>query len=98
MDGDLITHEDLSNVRELMHQNLAIAQENNILLKRMQHWGRVAFWAKVAIWAIVLAIPLLVYTWFAPIVKIIPTEGRNLFGLPAPAQIEQGLQQYTASK
>jgi hypothetical protein len=98
MAEEVATKAELEEVREMVAHDLQMAEENNRILKRMQHWSRITFWAKVMVWCIVLAVPILIYTWLAPIIKLIPAGSHSVFGVPSPGQIQQGLDQYKAPK
>src|ERR1700744_2654748 len=97
MEGDLITREDLSSVRELLQEDLAVGEENNRILKNIRKWQTISLVGKIIIWLIVLAVPVLLYTWLAPIAKAIPTSQESLFGLPTPTQVGAALKEYTGS-
>ncbi len=78
-------------LEQLLKENLQLAKENNRLLRRMIHIGRVAFWCKVLVWVLVLGLPLL---FIQPIVTWIQAHAAgsaSLFGYPSPAEVEKFL-------
>ena len=90
-----VSHSDLAEIKELIHQTLAITEENNKILHAMRKWGRVAFVGKVLIWAIVLISPIFLYQYVVPFITNAgnksPTAltGNSLFGLPSPDEIQK---------
>lgn len=73
-------------IRELLEANLKLARDNNDILRRMQFWGRVTFWTKTILWTAVLVLPVLLYSYFAPVINSTMT---NLFGIPTPSQFNK---------
>lgn len=82
-----------AEVREL----LSLARENNKMLRQMQFWGRVAFWFKAVVWTVVLVLPVLLYSYFAPFItsftggSVGKTGSTSLFGYPSPDQIQKAI-------
>ncbi|MBP6869176.1 MAG: hypothetical protein KBC16_03650 [Candidatus Pacebacteria bacterium] len=85
-----------TDVREMLKETLELERENNVLLKRMQKIGRIAFWSKVAIYAVLIGLPLLL---IAPLMSYLGTLtggapsdqnilNSTLFGVPTPETIK----------
>jgi hypothetical protein len=79
--------------RDLLRETLRLAEVNNLLLRRMQFWGRVAFWVKVAVWTAVLLLPVLFYSRALSFMNILPggagstsSSTGSLFGFPSPEE------------
>jgi len=87
---------EVEELRELLHENLKLAKDTNKILHSMRYWGRVSFWAKVVVWCLILSIPFLLYSYFAPLLKTLPgglgsstsTSTTSIFGFPSPTAIE----------
>lgn len=84
------------DVREMLKETLELERENNVLLKRMQKIGRIAFWSKVVIYAVLIGLPLLL---IAPLMSYLGTLtggtpsdqnilNSTLFGVPTPDTIK----------
>ncbi len=92
-------HEDL---KKLLEENLAVAKDNNRLLREMRRNAILGLVAKVVLWLVVLGVPLFfLSTYIGPLMSAFsgaaPT-GENLkpglFGLPSAEQVSDLMQQY----
>tara|TARA_R110000824_G_scaffold401771_1_gene615579 strand:- start:268722 stop:269075 length:354 start_codon:yes stop_codon:yes gene_type:complete len=87
----------IEELSELLERTLAVEEENNRILKRMQIMGRFSFWAKVVIWALILGVPVF---FFQPIVDFIKSsagENKALLGIPSSEQVQQAFDNYTTN-
>jgi len=86
MDGD---HQTLE---ALLKDNLAIAQENNRILREMQRMDRIVLWVKIVVWTLVIILPLI---FIGPILDFIMQGfGVSVMGLPSPEMMEEALRLY----
>lgn len=87
---------DDTEIKNMLKETLELERENNVLLKRMQKIGRIAFWSKVVIYAILIGLPLLL---IAPLMSYLGTLtggtpsdqnllNSTLFGIPTPETIK----------
>lgn len=92
---------DEQELRTLLKENLALAKENNEMLKQMRRLGRIAFWAKAIIWTALIILPLLLIgplmSYLSSIVGGVPGGSGSLlnttlFGLPSPEMVNELLQ------
>ncbi len=91
------TGDGLEELSELLERTLAVEEENNRILKRMQIMGRFSFWAKVVIWALILGVPVF---FFQPIVDFIQSsmgESSSLLGIPSSEQVQRAFGGYTTN-
>ena len=97
MEESGVTRKEFDELRDLV-------KENNLFLHNMRKWGRIAFWSKVVIWTLVLGVPLLLLSYFAPFLNVLPgasgtsATGTSLFGLPSPTELQQILHPSTTTK
>jgi hypothetical protein len=78
----------------LLRENLEMARDNNRLLRQARRIGRVAFWFKVAVWIVILGLPILAYSFFAPIIQKSGFDGLKLFGYPSSDDIQSAIHNY----
>ena len=98
IDGD-------EEMKELLEENLEVAQENNKLLKRMYRNSIIALVAKVLIWLIILGVPLFFLApYLKPFFSFVTTgempEGtgtQRVFGVPSASELQQLLETYTGN-
>ena len=90
-----LTGDGLEGLSDLLERTLAVEEENNRILKRMQIMGRFSFWAKVVVWSLVLGVPVF---FFQPIVDFIKSStggNASLFGIPSSEEVQQAFQNYS---
>ena len=91
-----IAGDGLEEISELLERTLAVEEENNRILKRMQIMGRFSFWLKVVIWSLLLGLPVL---FFQPIVDFLKSslqEHGAVLGIPTSEELQQAYQQYSS--
>jgi hypothetical protein len=92
-------HEEL---KKLLEENLAVAKDNNRLLREMRRNALLGFFAKIVIWLVLLGVPLLfLSSYIGPLMSAFggasPTGESlkpGLFGLPSAEQVSDLMEQY----
>lgn len=87
-----------ADLEKLLEENLAVAKDNNRLLREMRRNAILGLIARVVIWLIVLGVPLFFLSaYLGPILEALSGSGElptGLFGLPSEAQLQQLIEQY----
>lgn len=90
-------HEDL---KKLLEENLAVARDNNRLLREARRYAILGTVAKVVIWLLILGVPLFfLSTYLGPIMDALSGQAGQgtstiLIGFPSQEQIQQILELY----
>lgn len=99
MPPELDNHEE---IEKLLEENLAVAKDNNRLLREMRRNAILGLIAKIVLWLIILGVPLFfLSSYLGPIMDAfsgaqngqIPS---GLFGLPSQEQVDRIIEQYQA--
>lgn len=90
-------------LKKLLEENLAVAKDNNRLLREMRRNALLGLIAKTVLYLLLLGVPLLfLSSYIGPLMSAftgqtspesLPT---GLFGVPSEAQLNQILEQYKA--
>lgn len=103
-DNQPITRKEFDELKELLEDTFDTVDENNKILRRMQHVGRVAFFAKAVMWTIVLVLPFFLLPLLSPYLRSMGIPGisttstsTSLFGYPSPSELQQAIQQYKSN-
>ena len=85
---------------KLLQENLAVAKDNNRLLREMRRNAILGLIAKIVIWLVILGVPLFfLSTYLGPILDALSGQtasSTSLFGIPSEEQINQLIEQYQA--
>ena len=85
-------------LKRLLTENLAIAKDNNGILRSMRHHQWLASLFTAIIWIVVVAAPIFLYQYFQPFISgLYGTSGQTPsgpFGLPSSAQLQKLLDSY----
>jgi len=92
-------HEEL---KKLLEENIALAQDTNRLLREMRRNGILLGIAKVVLWLLLLGVPLFfLSSYLGPIMNALSGQGgaegipsSGIFGLPSQEQLDQLLELY----
>ncbi|HEY0948191.1 MAG TPA: hypothetical protein VGE53_01735 [Candidatus Paceibacterota bacterium] len=93
------THEELE---KLLEENLAVAKDNNRLLREMRRNAILGLIAKIVLWLIILGVPLFfLSSYLGPIMDAISGTQNGqlpsgLFGVPSEDQLNRLIEQYQA--
>ncbi len=97
------TTNDTSELKKLLEENLAVAKDNNRLLREMRRNAILGLIAKVVLWLILLGVPLLfLSSYIGPLTQALTGQSgaqtlpTGLFGVPSEAQVQQIIDQYQA--
>ncbi len=71
---------------------LALEEENNRILKRMQTVGRWSFWIKVVVWALVLGLPVIFFQQLVDLLKAAIMQNPALIGMPSQESFQHFLE------
>jgi len=90
---------DQSELQKLLEENLAVAKDNNRLLREMRRNAILGLIAKIVIWLVILGVPLLFLSaYLGPLMDALTGKGGNvpsaLFGVPSEEQIQRLIEQY----
>lgn len=93
-----------AELKKLLEENIAVAKDNNRLLKLIRRDATIGLVVKVLLWLIVLGVPILFLSaYLGPIMEQLSAPpgspsaaGVNMFGIPSPEQVEELLQEYKA--
>lgn len=80
---------------QMVEHTLALEQENNRILKRMQTMNRIGFWIKLVVWALVLGLPVI---FFRPIIEVTKKtifENPTLFGIPSSSEFYKAIDEFS---
>ena len=89
-------------LQKLLEENLAVAKDNNRLLREMRRNAILGIIAKVVLWLVVLGVPLFfLSSYLGPLMDALSGAGDQtmapgLFGLPSSEQMEALLKEYQA--
>lgn len=89
------------HLEELLKENLALAKENNRLLKRLHRNALIGLIVRVVLWLLVLGVPLyFLSSYLSPIVATLEgheastTVPARFLGLPSAEELKQIIQNY----
>jgi len=89
---------DHSELKKLLEENLAVAKDNNRLLREMRRNAILGLIAKIVIWLVILGVPLfLLSSYLGPLIDALAGQGgvpSALFGVPSEDQIQRLIEQY----
>jgi|GEM_PF-641268 len=91
-------------LKKLLEENLAVAKDNNRLLREMRRNAILGLIAKIVIWLVLLGVPLFfLSSYIGPLMEAFSgqSEGAQsipagLLGFPSEAQLNQIIDQYKA--
>lgn len=95
-------HDQHEELEKLLEENLAVAKDNNRLLREMRRNAILGLIAKIVLWLIILGVPLFfLSSYLGPIMDAISgaQDGQlpsGLFGLPSEEQLNRLIEQYQA--
>lgn len=97
---------DHAALTKLLEENLAVAKDNNRLLREMRRNAILGLIAKIVIWLVILGVPLFfLSTYLGPILEALSGQTENgqqlptgLFGIPSEEQINRLIEQYQATQ
>lgn len=95
---------DHAALTKLLQENLAVAKDNNRLLREMRRNAILGLIARIVLWLVILGVPLFfLSTYLGPILDAMSGQGggsgqlpSGLFGIPSEEQINQLIEQYQA--
>lgn len=94
-------HDDL---KKLLEENLAVAKDNNRLLRELRRNALLGLIARIVLWLVLLGVPLLFLSaYIGPIIEAFAGASsaqalpQGLFGLPSEEQINLLIEQYQAA-
>jgi len=95
---------DNTELKKLLEENLAVAKDNNRLLREMRRNAILGLIAKVVIWLVLLGVPLLFLSaYLGPLMDTLTGQSANgasipsgFFGVPSEEQINKLIEQYQA--
>lgn len=93
---------DHAALTKLLQENLAVAKDNNRLLRELRRNAILGLIAKIVLWLIVLGVPLFfLSSYLGPILDAVSGQSSEqipsgLFGIPSEEQINQLIEQYQA--
>lgn len=90
-----LTGDGLEGLSSLLERTLAVEEENNRILKRMQIIGRFSFWAKVVIWSLVLGVPVFFFQPIVDFIKSSASENKALLGIPSSEELQRAYHNYS---
>ncbi|MES2668213.1 MAG: hypothetical protein V4644_00780 [Patescibacteria group bacterium] len=93
------------SLKALLEENLAVAKDNNRLLREMRRNAILGLILKIVIWLVILGVPLLVLSsYLGPLMEAVSAPAGSgaqapagLFGLPSQAQMSELIEQYQAA-
>jgi hypothetical protein len=103
MEDSGVTRAEFEELQASVDETLVIEKENNRYLRSIRKWNKISFWTKVILWAIVLLAPILLYSFYAPLLKRIPgynllqPSGSSFLGMPSAAAFEAIFREGTTS-
>lgn len=90
-------------IEKLLEENLAVAKDNNRLLREMRRNAILGLIAKVVIWLVILGVPLFfLSTYLGPLMEAVSGQASasglpsGLFGLPSEEQLNRLIEEYKA--
>lgn len=97
--------EDHQALKKLLEENLAVAKDNNRLLRELHRNALLGLIAKIVLWLVVLGVPLFfLSSYIGPLMDAITGQSANsqalptgMFGVPSEDQINRLIEQYQAS-
>lgn len=96
---------DHAALRKLLEENLAVAKDNNRLLRELRRNAILGLVAKIVLWLVVLGVPLFfLSSYLGPILDAFSGQETSqqlptgLFGIPSEEQINQLIEQYQAGQ
>ena len=95
---------DNAELKKLLEENLAVAKDNNRLLRELRRNAILGLIAKIVIWLVLLGVPLFFLSaYLGPLMDAFSgksTDGQSLplglFGVPSEEQINKLIEQYQA--
>ena len=95
---------DNAELKKLLEENLAVAKDNNRLLREMRRNAILGLVAKIVIWLVLLGVPLLFLSaYLGPLMDAFTGQSPSgaaipggLFGIPSEEQINDLIEQYQA--
>ena len=93
------TEGDHSELKKLLEENLAVAKDNNRLLREMRRNAILGLIAKIVLWLVLLGVPLFfLSSYLGPLMDAFTGQGGDvpsaLFGVPSEEQIQRLIEQY----
>jgi hypothetical protein len=88
------------DLRELLRQNLAVAKDNNRLLREMRRNAVLGFALKLVVYLLLLGVPLFILsTYLGPIMEAFSgSGGSSLLGAPSAEELQRLMEEYRASQ
>ena len=94
-----------AELKKLLEENLAVAKDNNRLLRELRRNAILGLIAKVVIWLILLGVPLFFLSaYLGPLMEAFTGQNSgseslptSILGFPSEEQITQILEQYRAA-
>lgn len=95
---------DNAELKKLLEENLAVAKDNNRLLREMRRNAILGLIAKIVIWLVLLGVPLFFLSaYLGPLMDAVTGQSANgqvipggFFGVPSEEQINKLIEQYQA--
>ena len=95
---------DNAELKKLLEENLAVAKDNNRLLRELRRNAILGLIAKIVIWLVLLGVPLFFLSaYLGPLMDTVTGQSSNgagipmgLFGVPSEEQINKLIEQYQA--
>lgn len=95
---------DNAELKKLLEENLAVAKDNNRLLRELRRNAILGLIAKVVLWLVILGVPLFFLSaYLGPLMDAVTGQSANdtgipggLFGVPSEEQINKLIEQYQA--
>lgn len=89
-------------LKKLLEENLAVAKDNNRLLREMRRNAILGLIAKIVLWLVLLGVPLIfLSSYIGPLMEALSGTststqniGPGLLGLPSGEQLNQLIEQY----
>ncbi|MDP3402648.1 MAG: hypothetical protein Q8S35_01685 [bacterium] len=95
---------DPAELKKLLEENLAVAKDNNRLLREMRRNAILGLIARIVLWLVILGVPLFFLSaYLGPLMDAVTGQSPSgagipggLFGLPSEEQINNLIEQYQA--
>lgn len=95
---------DTAELKKLLEENLAVAKDNNRLLREMRRNAILGLVARIVLWLVILGVPLFFLSaYLGPLMDAVTGESSSgtgipggLFGIPSEEQINNLIEQYQA--
>ena len=91
------------HLEKLLEENLAVAKDNNRLLREMRRNAILGLIAKIVIWLVILGVPLFfLSSYLGPLMEAFSGQASTgqlpsgLFGLPSEEQLNRLIEEYQA--